>query len=374
MVLFNLITRLTDSVGAIIANAPLIALALLGLGFLIVFHEFGHFIFAKIFNVNVPSFSIGFGPRLIEKKIGETTFAISAIPLGGYVEMAGSPEAGQGEQELAHDTSERSFSSKPYWQKFLIISGGVLFNILFAYLALSFLFWLGAPAIGSWGKAQAPQIGVIHPDTPASKAGLEKGDIITAINDKQIKTIEELNAITATAIDTPVTMHVQRQGTAVQIPITIGKQKIGSVEKPLLGVSWQVPPMPFWQALIAGWEACWSLISDTFGALKAIFKTRGEGLGGPLMLIHQVTQFAGLGMKMFLFMLAFISVNLAVFNVLPLPIFDGGQLLFYTIEALTGRPLSERVRNGIHYASWLMVIALVLYLTFKDIIKIGGWS
>lgn len=129
--------------------------------------------------------------------------------------------------------------------------------------------------------------------------------------------------------------------------------------------------MPFTQALSAGWEATWSLITQTAGAIKGLTKSR-EGLGGPLMLICQVTQFAGMGMKLFLFMLAFISINLAVFNLLPLPIFDGGQVLFFTIEAILRRPLSDETRYKIHYYTWLMVIGLVIYLTFKDVIKLSG--
>ncbi len=148
-------------------------------------------------------------------------------------------------------------------------------------------------------------------------------------------------------------------------------KNIGDKKKPILGVAWQIEKMPFTQALSAGWEATWSLITQTAGAIKGLTKSR-EGLGGPLMLICQVTQFAGMGMKLFLFMLAFISINLAVFNLLPLPIFDGGQVLFFTIEAILERPLSDETRYKIHYYTWLMVIGLVIYLTFKDVIKLSG--
>ena len=118
---------------------PLIILALFGLGFVIAFHELGHLLTAKLFNVLAPSFSIGFGPRIFQKKFGETTYALSAIPLGGYVELAGSAEMGQGEQTHAHDTSDRSFAAIPYWQKLLIMLGGIGFNIFFAYIAFSIL-------------------------------------------------------------------------------------------------------------------------------------------------------------------------------------------------------------------------------------------
>ncbi len=115
---------------------------IIGLGFIIAFHELGHFLFCKAFNIRVPSFSIGFGPKLFSKKIGGTEFSLSAIPLGGYVEIAGSAEVGQGEQKEAHANDEGSFARKPYYQKLLVMLGGIAFNILFAYVVLSLLFML----------------------------------------------------------------------------------------------------------------------------------------------------------------------------------------------------------------------------------------
>ena len=196
MDLFAIVTKIFNSIpqliSTLVCNFPLILLAILGIGFLIVFHEFGHFLFAKLFNVLVPSFSIGFGPRIIEKKIGETTFAISAIPLGGYVEVAGNPEVGQGEQKEAHISGDRSFNSKPYWQKLLIMAAGILFNIFFAYAALTFLFTQGAPCIGSWCENKAALIGVVNPKSPAEKAGLPAGDKIVSVFDTPTATIKEL--------------------------------------------------------------------------------------------------------------------------------------------------------------------------------------
>ena len=367
--LFNTFSQLVTTLWC---NLPLIIVAILGIGFLIVFHELGHFIFAKIFNVRTPSFSVGFGPRIIEKKIGDTTFALSAIPLGGYVEMAGSPEVGQGEQLEAKATDNRSFNVKPYWQKLIIISGGILFNVLFAYLALSILFMYGAPCIGTWCNDQPALIGVVHNNTPAQRAGLQPNDTIVSINNAPTSTISQLTSALEPFIGKSVPLEVLRDGTHQTLQVTPESQTQGTTTRPLLGVAWQVKPMPFREAFVTGWYATWGMISQTFGALKNLTKTR-EGLGGPLMLICQVTQFAGMGMKMFLFMLAFISINLAVFNLLPLPIFDGGQALFFTIEAIIRRPLSDATRYMIHYYTWLFVIGLVVYLTFKDIIKLRGW-
>lgn len=371
-VLVELTTSLFSLLGKLWSNLPLIIIAVLGVAFLIIIHELGHLLTAKLFGVYAPTFSIGMGPRLLEKKIGETTYTLSAIPLGGYVELAGSAEVGQGEQLHAHDTSDRSFSAKPYWQKFLIMLGGIFINVLFAFLALSLLFMIGAPCIGSWCDKKTPQIGIVHDNTPADRAGLKRDDTIVSVNHIPTKTISEVAQALEPRIGVVTAMTIRRAGGDMVISITPDAQKAGNKKKPLIGVAWQIPPMPILESLKAGWETTWSLICQTAGALKNLTKSR-EGLGGPLMLITQVTQFAGMGFKMFLFMLAFISINLAVFNCLPLPIFDGGQTLFFTIEAIIRRPLSDEARYTIHYYTWLMVIALVVYLTFKDVIKLSGW-
>lgn len=372
LVAIEFLTSFSNTLYLVWSNIPLIFVAVVGVAFLIVFHELGHLLTAKLFNVYAPSFSIGFGPRIFEKKIGETTYALSAIPLGGYVELAGSAEIGQGEQKHAHDTSERSFNAKPYWQKFCIMLGGIFANVLFAFLALSILFMYGAPCIGSWCDKKPANIGAIHKGVPAEKAGLKIDDTIISVNGTTTPTIGDVTQQLESSIGKETKMQVFREGREVDVTITPDSQTVGAKKKPLIGVAWQIPPMGFAAAISAGWDATWSLISQTAGAIKNLTKSR-EGLGGPLMLFTQVTQFAGLGMKMFLFMLAFISINLAVFNCLPLPIFDGGQTLFFTIEAILRRPLSEETRANIHYYTWLFVIALVVYLTFKDVIKLSGW-
>jgi regulator of sigma E protease len=364
-----------NSLASLLCNLPLLLIAIVGIGLLIVFHELGHFLFCKLFNVYTPSFSIGFGPRLIEKKIGDTVFALSAIPFGGYVEMAGSAEVGQGEQVYAYATDERSFNRKPYWQKMVIISGGIVFNIIFAYIALTLLLFSGSPCINglSWCMDKPTVIYTITPDSPAAKAGLQPKDKILAINNTPVTTIAQLSEQLKQTADTDVTLLIERDKVQKTVPIHIGSRQISGTKLPVLGVPyWYLPPLSLSQALATGWTATWSMISQVLGAFKGLTKST-EGLGGPVLLIATVTQCVGLGSKVFLFILAFISVNLAVFNVLPLPIFDGGQALFFTIEALLGKPLSDTVRYKIHYYTWLLVLALMAYLTYKDIFSLLGW-
>lgn len=364
------VNNITALLQFILTNIPLVLMAILGISFLIIFHEFGHLIFAKLFNVYAPSFSIGFGPHLVSKKIGETTFALSAIPLGGYVEMAGSVE--ETPEEGPSVPVERTFNAKPYWQKLLIMFGGILFNLLFAYVVLSALYMTGTPCVGSTCDNEPAIIAAVHPDTPAEKAQLLKGDIIKAVHNKNTPTIKSLVEELTPLLEKTVTLEIERNGTPKTVELHLEKQGEGAQAKPRLGVTWHVEKKGFLEAIKAGVKTTNLLVAQTFSVFKNIGKDKGGSLGGPLMLIYQVTQFAGLGLKMFFFMLSFISINLAVFNVLPFPIFDGGQILFVTIETITGKPLSDKARESIHYYTWLAVVVLVILLTGKDLLRLFG--
>lgn len=350
-------------------------MALLGLSVLVAVHEFGHFIFAKLFGVYVPSFSIGFGPKILSKKIGETEFCLSAIPLGGYVEIAGNAEIGQGDQQYSHLSANdhRSFAGKPYWQKMLIMFGGILFNFILAFSILSGLYFSGAPCIGQLCSSDAPIIKKVEQDSNAFKAGMQAGDRILSIDENPINTIQNFKAQTNNLIDKEVAAKILRNNEEKNINILIGFQEVSGKKLPKIGIEWQSQPRSFSQSIYDGLYTTWSITKDIFEALKNLvtgkMKDRSQ-IGGPLLLLYQIAESLSQGYKVFLFLLAAISINLAVFNILPLPIFDGGQALFYTIEAITGRPLSESTREKIGQYTWLFVIGLIILLTFSDITKI----
>lgn len=347
-----------------------IVLGLFGIGFLIGIHELGHFLFCKLFNIRTPSFSIGIGPRLIEKKIGDTVFTISALPIGGYVEIAGAQEVGQGDQAEAYRDDEYSFSRKPYYQKLLVMLGGIMFNILFSYFALSLLFYLGMP--------QTPLIYPSHASTtiktvveksPAASANLQEGDRIIAFNDTKLenspeKLIEEIKK----QPNQPITLTIERNNQITTVPATIGSQKVKDQEFGYLGVEFVIPSFSLGESIKYGIQATHTLIGKIALIFKQIFtRETFNSLGGPLMVISQTVHGASKGFKIFLLLLAFISVNLAVLNLIPVPIMDGGQIVFYTIEAITGRKIPDRVREYIHYACWIGFLILVVYLSIKDI-------
>jgi regulator of sigma E protease len=357
-------------------NFFFILAGLIGINFVVGFHELGHFLFCKLFNIRTPTFSLGFGPVLASKKIGTTNFALSAIPLGGYVEIAGAAEVGQGEQKHAHDTSKDSFARKPYYQKLLVMLGGILFNLIFAYVALIGFYWFGLPKSEFlYPRNAQPVINQIQEDSPAAKAHLQIGDRILAINDIQIND----NALKAykTIVGMPghpATLKVQREGQEIDVPVFLEAKQAGGNEIGSLGVTFEITgtrPTSLWNAVKEGIGMTNAYIVNTAIAIKNIFVKRDVSkMGGPLMVITETVKAAGHSLPIFLFFLAIISINLAVFNLLPLPILDGGQILFYTIEAIIGRELPVKVREYIHIGSWLLILGLMLYLSAQDVYKI----
>lgn len=356
---------------------PLLS-AIIGFSALIAIHEFGHFLFCKLFGIHTPTFSIGFGPELFCKKIGTTNFRLAAIPLGGYVEIAGLAEIGQGEQEFAHATDTTSFDNKPYWQKVLVLLGGILFNLLFAYIVFSTLFMIGS------SDPQAIMVSGIVKDSAAQKYGLTPGDAIIQINDINLKNDAETlipdahRVLLETIQKNPnkeVRFVVERDKQPRELLITLGERTeqgeiIGS-----LGAELRTPiqKQPFLQAIKMGIQETNRWIFVIIKSIKNLITQRSlEGAGGPVMIMSMSFGAAQQGMLTFLTFLALISINLALLNVLPIGALDGGQLFFVTIEAIIGRKLPLLLRNGINLISWIFFIGLALFLTYKDLAYLFG--
>lgn len=355
-------------------NMFTIAIGLIGLTFLVTFHEFGHFLFCKLFKIHTPSFSIGLGPYLYSKKIGDTVFAISAIPAGGYVEIAGAAEVGQGEQEHAHRQDQYSFASKPFYQKLLVMSGGILANLLFAYLAIIGVCWAGLPQSPlAYPENGTTTISSIIENSAAAKHGLQVGDTILAFNNEQINgNPQKLVELIRSHPNQSVILRVQHANEEQDISVTLGEQQAMGV----LGVGYdylEVPGYSFFEAIKKGINMTNQRIIGTAQAFKHMFGKRDfGGLMGPIGIISLASNGAAAGIKVLLLLLAIISINLALLNLLPLPILDGGQVLFYGIEALIGKPLPTKVREYIHLATWFLLIGLLLFISAKDIFRIAS--
>lgn len=345
------------------------ACGIFGIGFVIGFHEFGHLIFCKLFNIEAPSFSIGFGPQLISKKIGETLFSISAIPLGGYVEIAGASEE-QG------PITQRSFMRKPWYQKMLVMIGGISFNVIFSYIALSLLFMFGMPPSPiTYPLNTTTTIVALQPDSPASIAGITPGDILLASNDKPVTKAQSFIEDVVEHPDMPFSLLLEREkGKQETILVRTKSKHVNGKTVGTLGIIFdmkQLEPLSIFDSFKRAAFMTKDMIKSTFYAYKNIIaKTDMSQVGGPIMIISQTINGARKGMGILLLFLAYISITLAVLNLIPLPILDGGQMLFYTIEAIIRRPIPFSVRYYIHVATWLSFMLLIVYLSIKDISNI----
>lgn len=349
---------------------------ILGIAFLIFIHECGHFIMCKVFGVRTPSFSIGFGPKLLTKKIGNTEFSISAIPFGGYVEIAGSAEVGQGDQKEAFARDEGSFAVRPFYQKFCIMIGGILFNLIFAYLVLIFVFAVGLPKSEFLYPLNAiPKIETVEKESPAAKAGLQVGDRIISVNETQLN--NDTPKLLEILRDNPgktLSLVTERNNVKESIQVTLDSKTVYGKTIGYLGTSFSMVDVPgsnIFQALKQGINITNRYIMATMYMFKYICTKRDTtGVGGPVMIIQQTAQGAAKGLKAFMLLLAIISINLAILNLIPLPIFDGGQILIYGIEAIMGRSLPDKARLAINLTSWGLMMLLFVYITIKDIWRI----
>jgi regulator of sigma E protease len=350
----------------IIKNLYFLLIGIIGISFLISFHEFGHFIFARLFGIKAPSFSIGFGPKLISKKIGGTEFSLSAIPLGGYVEIAGNEEIGQGGQKDAKSKGNDSFNVKPYWQQLLVMFGGIMFNFFFAYFIIIGLFATGMPETPFLYPEKVKTIvQAVAPGSLAEKNNIQDGDTIISVNNKGVNTFKEYIDAVQKTNNEEVTFKIKESNGNIRS--VVGKVPLGIVGFHVRNL----PKQGIIESIQNGFHATNGMITNLFHGLSHIFKKRKfDGLGGPIAIFSQTFKTAQQGVKPFLIFLVLFSIQLALLNLLPLPILDGGQIVFITIEAIAGRELPNNIRMGIQYACWIFMILLTIAITFQDIKKL----
>jgi regulator of sigma E protease len=383
--------------------------AALGFGFVIGFHELGHFLFCKLFSVSTPTFSIGFGPQLVQKKIGETNFTLSAIPFGGYVEIAGNAEIAQGDQKEATRDDDYSFAKKPWYQKFLIMCGGICFNLFFAYVTLLLLFMSGMPtSMMFYPHNTTPVISRIVPGSPAQQAGFQAGDVVVAMQqlahqapatDKANQTTAQDGAVRDTSVHD--TSNQSALSYAQQLLAAPHERFLITVSRPVAtpspdepasqtdsvqshhemtletqssvastGIIFQIgalEPRSLTQAHHDTVQLFYALTAGTLQAFKTLFGGNTKDIGGPVQMLAETARGARSGIKSFFLLLALISISIAIMNLIPLPILDGGQILFCTIESIIRRPLPLKIREYIHIASWLLILPLMLLVTARDI-------
>jgi len=320
---------------------------LVGLSLIILVHEFGHFLAAKLFGVGVPIFSVGFGPRLFGYQIGQTIFQLAAIPFGGYISM-----------------NPVDLAIQPYSYKMIIIFAGIVFNILFTYLVLVYLAW--------YGEYQTiPIVDDIIPDSPTQKANLKKNDTFITIDGEPL---DDMTTFLKRIIESPgetITVTIERNNNKHTIPITLGTEHptLG-MHAGWLGIKWKtilVHKPTLLKAFIEGFPAVVTMLRNIGQFTSALFKKEdGPRIAGPIAIISITAKSLAVSAHYFIMVLAIISANIAIFNLLPIPFLDGGQAVRYTIEALFG-PLPEAIIYYFTIFFLLLFFLLILFITMKDI-------
>lgn len=335
------------------------------LGSIVAIHEFGHFIFAKMANIYVYEFSIGMGKKIFgkKKKDGETEFCVRAVPLGGYVMIAGEDVE---DEEIPKD---RQMCNKNFIQRFLVLFAGPFNNFLFA-LVILFISALIYGAVSS-----KPYIGDVATDYPAYEAGLTTGDLVLSIDGEKINNWDKGLIKLQLNKGENVVFEVKKQsGEVVKYDITPKKvvDEEGN-ETYKFGIATKYEKeYGLGKSIKYAFTKTGSLFVSMFDTLKYLFTGRVgvNQLSGPVGIFTIVDSQAKQGFEALLYLVAYLSINVGVINLLPFPAFDGGRILFLIIEKVFRKPVSKKVENMIHTIGFMLIIGLLIYVTFNDIIRL----
>lgn len=423
------------------------------IGVLVFIHELGHFAAAKLFHMRVDRFSIGFPPRAFGKKIGDTDYCVSWIPIGGYVKIAGMIDESFDTAHLDQEPQPWEFRAKPIWQRMIVISAGVIMNIL---LALGILWTVAFTE----GKVLQPitSIGYVLPESAAMSAGIERGDLIKEINGTPVQYWNDVeNMIYAQLMGEDITLLVDRNGQDVVLSLdresipSISEERfgiypsgvlptVGAVDagKPAEGIGllpgdlirsingepvdfytlsstvqqnaetemlleWErdeqlmsalVTPTDegrigitlrpvytgpteriqytFFGALAEGASSLWGITTLIFKNIYAIIAgsvSFSESVGGPVRIAQMATESAQVGFLTFLTVIAWLSLSLAILNILPFPALDGGHLMFLLYEGIFGREIPSKIKIAIQQAGFFLLLVFMAFVVYNDIIS-----
>ena len=345
------------------------------LGVLIFIHEFGHFIVAKRCGVKVLNFSLGFGPKLFSKTVGETEYAISLLPLGGYVRLFGEDE----KEIVSEEEKQRSFSYQPLKVRFAIVFAGPMFNFLLAVLIFAVVYIVGIPTLSA-------TIGEVVAGSPAQSADIRSGDRITNINGVAIQSWDEIVKIMSVTDGKAMAITIARNeskspnGSVILqkniVPIeqsvkhVFGEEtktyKLGVTSSQNLFIKKMNPLSAVGEALNKVWEISKLTVVGIIKIFEGVISPT-KSLGGPIFIAQMAGAQAKAGLLPFVLLMAVLSINLGILNLFPIPALDGGHLAFYVVEAIIGKPISPKVREVAQQIGFALLIALMVFVVFIDI-------
>jgi regulator of sigma E protease len=350
------------------------------------FHELGHFLVARWAGVKVLTFSLGFGPELFgfNDRHG-TRWKVSAVPLGGYVKFFGddteaSTPSSEALARMSEEEREGSFHHKKVGPRAAIVAAGPVANFLLAALIFAGMaLYYGKPS-------SIARVDVIQPDSVAASAGFQVGDVVISIDGSSIDSFNDMKRIVATHGGSSLVFRVRRGGDIVSLTATPALKETKDVfgnnhREGLLGIQYNAKPgeanstpVGLFEALKIGGEQVWYIISTTIRFVGSLFVGTGSSgdVGGVLRIAQLSGQAASLGMQFVVQLCAVLSVSIGLLNLFPIPLLDGGHLLFYAIESVRGRPLSERTQEMGFRIGLGLVLMLMVFATYNDILHLAA--
>ncbi|MDD6190073.1 MAG: RIP metalloprotease RseP [Firmicutes bacterium] len=319
--------------------------------FLIFVHELGHFAVAKFCGVKVNEFSVGMGPALFKKQKGETLYSLRVFPIGGYCAM-------EGEDEDSDDP--RAFNNKPSWQKACVLAAGSFMNFVTCVVLLIVIAFYAGTATTVIDKVDA--------GSPAAKAGIRSGDTIVAVDGKEVTEWKEIIETIGYSKSDKATVTVERNGqrtdceTALEFDKESGRNMIGITSKSIRSPG---------TAVSQGIKNTGTLTGLMFKTIKQIFTgdVSVKELSGPVGIVYVTNEAAKSGIINVVYLAALLSLNLAIFNMLPFPALDGGRLLFLGIRRITGKRVSDEIEGKVHFIGICLLMLLMVYVTFNDVFR-----
>lgn len=316
----------------------------------VMLHEFGHFSIAKLSGIKVNEFSIGMGPKIYQKQKGETFYSLRALPVGGYVAM-------EGEEDNSHDP--RAFNNVSIVKRMAVVLAGAFMNFVLAFIAFTLIF-----SIVGYGSSEIEKV---ISNSPADKAGIQSGDLIIKINENKVKDIYDINSIISKNQKEEMDFQINREGNILNLKI----KPEYSVENQiyLIGITSKLDHSIL-KSISLGANRTLEMSKLILKSIKMMFSGsfKMEYLSGPVGVVQLIGSESSKGFLNFLQILGLISVNLGVFNLLPIPALDGGKFLFLLIEALRGKPIDEKIEQGLSLIGISLLFSLMIYVTiFNDI-------
>lgn len=330
-------------------------IAIIVFGILILVHELGHFLTARAVGMKVKEFAIGFGPAIFKAQRGETLYGIRIFPLGGYVRVLG--------EEGDEADAEGSYQSRTVLQRFLFVFAGAFMNFVLAFVIFMIIF------VGFGRPANIAQLGTVEPGGIADQAGFVPGDHILAVNGEEINTWEELVSQITGSANENLSFSVLRAGESLTIYAT--PQLNPETQRAMIGIGPAYKRVPFFTAIKESFHETFFFGTEIIRSLFLMITRQAPAdVAGPVGIISMVGETARMGLASLMYFTALLSVNLAIFNLLPIPALDGSRLVFILVEAIRGKPVDPEKEGMVHVIGFVLLLMLMVVVLYKDIVNL----